>query len=116
MSVVVYGIKNCNTMKKTFDWLNAHQIAFEFHDYKKQGIDEALANRLVKHIDLEVLINKRGTTWRKFSEADKESLDKTTAPKLIQQNSSVVKRPIICFGKSYLVGFNEAQLEQAFKS
>ncbi len=105
MTVTIYGIKNCDTMKKAFKWLSEHNIDHEFHDYKKQGISAELAERWLSNIPLEELINKRGTTWRKLDDAIKNSLTRENAAQLIIENTSLVKRPLLEANGKFHLGF-----------
>ncbi|MGJ8689425.1 MAG: ArsC family reductase [Gammaproteobacteria bacterium] len=106
----LYGIPNCDTMKKTRKWLESNSVEYQFHDYKKLGIDEALAKRFIQAIPLDTLINKRGTTWRKLSPDVQNSLDSTSAIKIITENPSIVRRPLIEKDSQWLAGYDETQL------
>ncbi|NVJ51946.1 MAG: arsenate reductase [Gammaproteobacteria bacterium] len=110
----IYGIKNCDTMKKAFKFFAQHQLDYEFIDYKKQGIDAQLAAKFIKAIPLQTLINQRGTTWRKLDDATKENLNQETAATLMMEHTSIVKRPIIEFNQQYEVGFNSERYEELF--
>ncbi len=114
MTTKIYGIKNCDTMKKAFRWLEDHEIEFEFHDYKKSGLPESLAKQWVKEIDLEQLINKRGTTWRKIDDAVKQNLTKSSAVELLVNNTSVIKRPLLEVDGEYHLGFNADLYSEIF--
>jgi Spx/MgsR family transcriptional regulator len=112
----VYGIPNCNTVKKARDWLESHGLTYEFHDYKKQGVPEALMKKLLKAHGHETLINRKGPTWRNLPDAVKASVtDATSALPVMAANSSVIKRPIIERDGQYLFGFDEAAYEAFFK-
>ena len=93
----VYGIKNCNSMKKAFDLLNELGLAYEFHDYKKQGIDKESVQRWVDALGIDKVLNKRGTTWRKLYEEQKQAADSNMdkAIDLLVENTSMIKRPIL---------------------
>ncbi|WMJ74294.1 ArsC family reductase [Cytophagaceae bacterium ABcell3] len=92
----VYGIKNCDTVKKALKWLNDHEVEFEFHDYKKEGVDEQKLQEWFAQFSAEDLVNKRGTTWRKLTDEEKEAAsDPSKAAALIQDNTSMIKRPLI---------------------
>ena len=106
--LIVYGIANCDTVKKTRKWLDAQGVEYSFHDYKKLGCDAQLAAELLANISLERLINTRGTTWRKLPDAEKDRLDETSALALIQRETSVIKRPILRAGQAWVVGYDEA--------
>jgi len=106
--VKVYGIKNCNTVKKALDWLSEHGIDYTFHDYKKSGISDDKIDEWQKVFGWEPLINKKGTTWRKLDSAEQAAVtDGKSAGKLMQEHTSLIKRPIIEGDGSYLLGFNE---------
>ena len=108
----IYGIPNCNTVKKTLDWFRLHEIDFEFHDFKKLGIDRLKLEEWSGHLEWEALLNKRGTTWKLLSPEIQNSItSKESAFKLMQDKVSVIKRPVIETGlDSVLLGFNEEQL------
>ncbi len=98
MSIKVYGIKNCNTMKKAFDFLSERGVSFEFIDYKKQKPTADLLNSFLAKTSLESLVNKQGTTYRKMDDEQKEALEKAeTALPILIQNSSMIKRPVIVY-------------------
>lgn len=105
MATKMYGIKNCDTIKKARDWLNQHGIAFEFHDYKAKGIDRGTLETWCKEVGWEVLLNRAGTTFRKLPEKDKEELNEQRAIKLMMAQPSMIKRPVLDVGKRRLVGF-----------
>lgn len=105
--MIIYGIKNCDTMKKAFDWLNAHGISYTFHDYKKQGIDSDTLQFFLKTAKLDTLINKKGITFKKLSDSEKAACEKTaTALPLLQEKTSMIKRPILRLQKKVLFGFD----------
>ena len=108
--LTVYGIANCDTIKKTKKWLESNSIDFTFHDYKKLGCDAAPAAQFVNQFPLDELINKRGTTWRKLSEEEQQNLDPKSALVLIQRETSIIKRPIIHSGDQWLIGYDEGAL------
>src|SRR5215213_7786324 len=105
--VRIYGIKNCDTMKKAFAWLDAHNVAYEFHDYKKEGVPQGKLSSWAKRAGWEKLANMRGPTWRKIPEAAKASLDERRALKLLEENSSAIRRPIVEAGDRLLIGFED---------
>lgn len=107
---ILYGIPNCDTMKKTRKWLDANSVEYRFHDYKKAGIDEALAKHFIAAVELDTLINKRGTTWRTLASVVQEALDATSAVNIICDNPSIVRRPLIQKGEQWLAGYDETQL------
>lgn len=107
MSITLYGINNCDTIKRSKTWLKDQGIEFAFYDYKKAGCPAELARRLVKQFPLEKLINRRGTTWRTLSEAERNALDEGSAASLMSQYPSLIKRPILQTHENWLIGFDE---------
>ena len=114
----VYGIKNCNTVKKSLIWLETNKIPYEFYDVKKQVLNESILDSWMNNIptpyNWEILINKTGMTWRKLPETKKKmKLDINKAIKLILENSSVMKRPVILKNNKILtIGFDESEFNQ----
>ena len=92
--ITMFGIKNCDTIKKARKWLEAEGIDYQFHDYKKEGLSTEMLNSWVKDLGWEALVNKRGTTWRKLPEAVKESIDQASAIEIMLENTSIIKRPL----------------------
>ena len=109
--MIVYGIKNCNTVKAALDWLRKHKIEFEFHDYKAKGITDAKLKDWSKQVGWESLVNKRGTTWRQLEEAIQAKVtNEKSAIALMKEKTSVIKRPLIEEnGKVVLLGFDEGE-------
>lgn len=106
----VYGIKNCNSMKKAFDLLNELGLAYEFHDYKKQGIDATTVKHWLDTCGQDLILNKKGTTWRKLSEAEQQQA-LANEDNLIQAlitHTSLIKRPVLQTAQGFIVGFDEA--------
>ena len=108
----VYGIKNCSTVKKVLTYLDNHAIAYTFHDYKKEGIATEKLQRWCSQVDWELLVNKKGTTWRQLDDAEKAGVtDVKTAIALMKDKTSVIKRPVIEENDVVLcVGWNEEVL------
>lgn len=104
----VYGIKNCDTMKKAFAWLDAAKADYVFHDYKKLGADAAVLKRAVKQHGWENVINRKGTTWRALDDKVKAGLDEKSALALALENPSLIKRPLLARGEDILLGFDAA--------
>ena len=111
----IYGIKNCDTMKKAFAWLADHEVRYDFRDYKTAGIDGARLKTWSKQVGWEVLLNTRGTSWRKLSPTQQANLDETKALKLMMENPSLIKRPVLENGKALHVGFVPERYTEAFK-
>jgi arsenate reductase len=114
LGVTIYGIKNCDTMKKARAWLDEHGIRYAFHDYKAEGIDRKHLDLWRKDVGWEVLLNKTGTTFRKLPEKDKEGLDASKATALMLAQPSMIKRPVLDIDGRLLVGFSPALYEGAF--
>jgi arsenate reductase len=114
-SVTIYGIPNCDTMKKARAWLAAHDVAHVFHDYKKEGIDRTRLARWCKEAGWETVLNRAGTTFRKLTDADKQGLDERKAIALMLDQPSLIKRPVLDIGgKTLLIGFKPEIYEAAF--
>lgn len=114
MAVTIYGIKNCDTMKKALKWLTDNGVEFEFHDYKKQSLDQHTLETWVKQVGWEPLVNRRGLTWRKLPEADREDIDEAKAIKLMLDNLSLIKRPVLDTGETLHVGFKADDYQAIF--
>ncbi len=106
-TTVVYGIPNCDTVKKARRWLDTHGIDYEFHDYKKSGIDRATLSLWCEELGWESLLNKRGTTWRKLPEESKNNLTQKRSIALMIENTSLIKRPVLKHENNLLLGFDE---------
>ena len=115
MTVTIYGIKNCDTMKKARSWLDKAGIQYAFHDYKASGIDKAHLERWSKEVGWEILLNRAGTTFRKLPDKDKEGLSAAKAIALMLEQPSMIKRPVLEAGKALLVGFKPEDYKAAFK-
>lgn len=115
MTVTIYGIKNCDTMKKARAWLDKAGVAYEFHDYKTAGIEKKQLEAWSKEAGWETLLNRAGTTFRKLPEKDKEGLNAAKAMKLMLEQPSMIKRPVLDTGKALLVGFKPDDYKAAFK-
>lgn len=111
----IFGIKNCDTMKKAFAWLDGHGVDYAFHDYKVAGIEVAHLKAWSKQVGWDVLLNTRGTTWRKLSPAQQVDIDESKAIELMRGNPSLIKRPVLEYGKELLVGFAPERYERAVK-
>ena len=114
MSVTIYGIKNCDTMKKARVWLDGHAIAYEFHDYKASGIDRDHLARWCAEAGWETVLNRAGTTFRKLSDSDKQELDAEKAIGMMLAQPSMIKRPVIEADGRLLIGFKPDIYEQFF--
>jgi arsenate reductase len=105
VTTTIYGIKNCDTMKKARAWLDTHRVAHQFHDYKVEGIDKKRLEGWAKDVGWETLLNRAGTTFRKLSEKDKQGLTAAKAIALMLEQPSMIKRPVLEFGNKLVVGF-----------
>ena len=113
MTIILYGIPNCDTVKKARVYLDGRGVAYHFHDYKKAGVTTADLERWSKQVGWEKLLNKAGTTFKKLPDADKVDIDETKAIALMLANPSMIKRPVVEGGETLLVGFNPAAYEAA---
>lgn len=105
-AVTIYGIPNCDTVKKARAWLDQHGVEYVFHNYKKQGIDAKRLEKWSRSVGWEILLNRAGTTFRKLSDAEKADLNEKTAIALMVEQPSIIKRPVLEFGADKpLVGF-----------
>lgn len=109
MSLIVYGIPNCDTVKKARTWLDGQGLAYTFHDYKKAGADAAKLASWCQAAGWDKVLNRAGTTFKKLPEADKADLDQQKAVALMAANPSCIKRPIVEHPGGLLVGFKEAE-------
>lgn len=104
--ITIYGIKNCDTMKKAFAWLSEHGLEYEFIDYKKTGVVEAHLPDWIARSDYKTLLNTRGLMWKKLSDAERADVDPGKAEALMRQYPALIKRPVLDTGKTLLVGFD----------
>ncbi|TCK31584.1 Spx/MgsR family transcriptional regulator [Ancylobacter aquaticus] len=114
MGVTIYGIKNCDTMKKARAWLDGRGVTYVFHDYKTAGIDVARLGQWAGKVGWEGLINRAGTTFRKLEEAEKADIDEEKALALMQAHPSLIKRPVLDVDGTLLVGFKPEAYEAQF--
>ena len=114
MAVVIYGIKNCDSIKKAKKWLNDHAVEFVFHDYRQDGLSESLLNTLESALGWQQMVNKRGTTWRKLDDTVKESINQQSAVALMLDNPAIIKRPILDTGEALKLGFSANDYQEIF--
>jgi arsenate reductase len=115
MKKTLYGIPNCDTVKKARTWLADHGQAFDFHDFKKQGLEHATVASWLDQVDWEILVNRKGTTWRKLSDERRaQVVDKASALEVMLENPSVIKRPVLDGAGALSVGFSDAQYGALF--
>ena len=105
MTATLHGIRNCDTMKKAWTWLDANSVVYDFHDYKKVGLDHATLEGWVARIGWEVLLNRAGTTFRTLADADKQGIDAAKAIELMLAQPSMIKRPVLEIEGRLIVGF-----------
>jgi len=113
MTITLYGIRNCDTMKKARGWLDAKRVDYEFHDYRTSGIDAGRLRQWCAELGWESLLNRAGTTFRKLPEADKRDLNESRAIALMLAQPSMIKRPVLDLGGQRLVGFKPKLYESA---
>jgi Spx/MgsR family transcriptional regulator len=109
---IMYGITNCDTIKKARKWLEENDINYEFHDYRKQGINPVQLRSWVSEIGWEKLLNKRSTTWRNLPDETRQNIDKTLAILVMEDNPTIIKRPVLETANGLLVGFSENDYKQ----
>lgn len=113
--LMIYGIKNCDTMKKAFKWLDEQQIPYQFHNYKSDGLTDSLLQSLIDQFGWQSLLNTRGTTWRKLDEAVRNATNNEASAKAIMlANPSIIKRPALVSNDGTLLGFNADEYQQFF--
>ena len=105
MTATLHGIRNCDTMKKAWTWLDANSVVYDFHDYKKVGLDRATLEGWVGKVGWEVLLNRAGTTFKKLPEADRQGIDAAKAIDLMLAQPSMIKRPVLDIAGQLIVGF-----------
>ena len=117
MSYTLYGIPNCDTVKKARTWLDDHQVGYTFHDFKKAGLTTDAIRHWLKAVPWEALINKKGMTWRNLPDAKKASvIDEASAIALMLDATSVIKRPVLCTDNAVLLGFTPDLYQQQLKA
>ncbi|MBL7005225.1 MAG: ArsC family reductase [Gammaproteobacteria bacterium] len=111
---ILYAIPNCNTVKKARTWLEENNIEYDFHNYKKQGIDESSLKQWVAEFGWETIINRKGMTWRKLDEDTRNNMNSEKAIAIMLENQSIIKRPLIIHNDRKILGFNEAEYQEFF--
>lgn len=109
--MIMYGIPNCDTIKKAKAFLDSNNVSYEFHDYKKLGVKPELLRHWCATLGYENVLNRRGTTWRKLDEDTKAEINEDTAILLMQELPSMIKRPILDTGKKLVLGFDQSEYE-----
>ncbi len=110
--ITVYGLKNCDTCRKALKWLESQDMDHQFHDFRKDGVDAAAIQRWADAVGWDVLLNKRGTTWRGLPDDPKESTTAANAAALMAEHPALIKRPVFEAGGQIIVGFKDQQREQ----
>ncbi len=111
---IIYGIKNCDTMKKAFTWLEQRGVSYTFHDYKKSGADSEALKDAIKTHGWENVINRRGTTWRALPDTVKDNMDENGAVKAALENPSLIKRPLLVHSGKIHLGFSPESYNEIF--
>ena len=111
----LYGIKNCDTVRKARKWFESEGVDYNFHDFRVDGLDKKDLSTWMKSVGWEVLLNKRSTTWKQLSDKDKETVDEGKAVTLMLANPTLIKRPVLTVGKKVHVGFKPADYKSLFK-
>ncbi|WP_395018421.1 ArsC family reductase [Dongia sp.] len=114
MAARIYGIKNCDTMKKAFTWLDKHGVAYDFHDYKKEGVAKAALQKWCKAAGWETVLNRAGTTFRKLPEGERANLTEAKAVALMLAQPSMIKRPVVETGGEIEIGFKPERYAAVF--
>lgn len=110
----LYGIKNCDTVKKARSWLEQHKVNYTFHDFRADGLTDAQVKIWIAEIGLDTLVNKRSTTWKELDEATKNTFDESNAVTIISKNPTLIKRPLLDTGKQKHVGFKDTEYTRIF--
>ncbi len=113
--VILFGIKNCDTMKKAFNWLSENGVDYEFTDYKKAGVAAAHLADWSQRAGWETLLNKRGLTWKKLTDAERTDVNETKAIELMTQHPSLIKRPVLDTGRQLIIGFTPENYAEQLK-
>lgn len=111
----IYGIRNCDTVKKARKWLDERNLPYEFHDFKKDGLDDALLSRWEEALGWETLVNRRGTTWRRLPEEVRDNITPQSAHEIMLDNPSIIKRPVVEQDGRTSVGFNADEWTAKFE-
>ena len=113
--ITLYGISNCDTIKKAKKYLTDNNVDFTFHNYRKDGVNVEMINEFASKLDWESLVNKRGTTYRALSDEQKQTLTKEMAISLLVEQPAMIKRPVLVNDDQYHLGFKLAQYDEIFK-
>ncbi len=110
--IIIYGIPNCDTMRKARRWLEDNGVEYEFHDYRKNGVPEQKLKSWVKQAGWEAVLNRRGTTWRKLDDSVRNGIDAASAIGIMLEQPSIIKRPVLESGRTLLIGFDPEKYRQ----
>ncbi len=113
--ITLYGIPNCDTVRKARRWLDQHDIDYQFHDFREQGLDAATVGRWLDELGWEAVVNRRSTTWKQLDPATREGMDRATAQGCILEHPTLVKRPVLDTGRDRHLGFSDQQYQDIFK-
>ena len=104
--MIIYGISNCDTVKKAKNWLDQHSIDYQFHDFRKQGLDEATINQWLKTVPWDKILNKRSTSWRNLDASIQQAVNSSNVVSLLVENPTLIKRPVMHVNGTITIGFN----------
>ena len=108
----LYGIPNCDSMRKTRRWLEARGVEFDFHDYRKQGLDRGLLQSLESRLGWQAMLNRKGRSWRQLDESTRQNVDREAALELMLANPTLIKRPVLATARGVAAGYDEARFEE----
>ena len=112
----LYGIKNCDTIRKARRWLEANAVEYRFHDVRSDGLRQADLKTWMKTLDWEALLNRRGTSWRQLPEATRQNINQTSAIKIMLENPAIIKRPVLAFNNKLYLGFSNTRYQDIFQT
>ncbi|RLA48145.1 MAG: ArsC family reductase [Gammaproteobacteria bacterium] len=110
----LFGIKNCDTVKKARTWLDQHNLDYQFHDVRSDGLTESKVKEWLENVDWQVLVNKRSSTWKQLSDGVKQSLNEANVIQVMLNNPTLIKRPVLEYNNAVFVGFKPAEYESIF--
>jgi len=115
MTTTLYGISNCDTVRKARKWLTAHDIPHRFHDFRKEGLEQSVVETWVRELGIDVVLNRRSTSWRSLSDEERQAaLDQSRAVALMVQQPTLIKRPVLVTDSDYHCGYSESAYQQIF--
>lgn len=114
--LIVYGISNCDTIKKAKKWLNENQVDYRFHDYRKDGLDRSLLERFEAALGWQTLLNQRGTTWRNLPDSVRDNIDRPSALEAMLEQPALIKRPLVDTGQDTFIGFKAEEWTRRLKT